>query len=77
VGDWVYVRLPDGMEGRLRSRRFDAFMLEGRAGRAGPDGVRPALAEAMRRSTWSLVGFVVLVLVVLLALLLVPVLGGL
>ena len=86
-GGWVYVRLPDGKEGRLRSRRFDSLMQEGRAGRAGAGRggggntggsgeARSALAEAMRRSTWSLVGFVVLVLVVLMALLLVSVLGG-
>jgi len=78
-GDWVYVRLPGGREGRLRSRRFDSFIRDGRAGR-GKDGrggtgeARSALAEAMRRSAWSLVGFVVLVLVVLLGLLLVSVL---
>jgi hypothetical protein len=43
----------------------------------GPGGAgetRRALAVAMRRSTWSLVGFVFLVLVVLLGLLLVSIL---
>lgn len=71
-GEWVYVRLPGGKEGRLRSRRFDSFMRDGREGRSGADGPRlgRALAEAARRSTWPIVGFVVLVLVVLLALLL-------
>ena len=71
-GDWVYVRLPGGKEGRLRSRRFDAFMREGRSSMVGGGrgAARTALAEAMRRSAWQLVGFVVLVLVVLLGLLL-------
>jgi len=73
-GDWVYVRLPGAKEGRLRSRRFDSFMREGRAERGGMGEARSALAEAMRRSTWSLVGFVVIVLVVLLGLLLVSIL---
>ena len=50
-------------------------MRAGRARRAGSDEVvRPALVEAMRLSAWSLVGFVVLILVVLVALLLVSIL---
>jgi hypothetical protein len=74
-GDWVYARLPGGKEGRLSSRRFDSFMRAGRVRRAGPgEAVRPALVEAMRLSAWSIVGFVVLILVVLAALLLVSIL---
>ena len=50
-------------------------MRAGRARRAGSGAVvRPALVEAMCLSAWSLVGFVVLILVVLAALLLVSVL---
>jgi len=50
-------------------------MRAGRVRRAGPgEAVRPALVEAMRLSAWSIVGFVVLILVVLAALLLVSIL---
>jgi hypothetical protein len=75
-GDWVYVRLPDGREGRVRAARYGSFIERGSVRRADMDDARTVLHEAMRRSTWQWVGLIVLALAVLVALLIVSLLGG-
>jgi len=75
-GEWAYVRMPSGKEGRVRASSLEAYL----AGEGRRPATREEVATELRRGTrvaiWQLLAFVGLLLAIAGAFILLQLLNG-